>query len=197
MSDLFKDYDDYVQAQIKRARKTMFQTSDHEARREFIYKTMVEQGVSGESVLCVGARDGSEVKFFEEKKFSSVVGIDLFESKQIICCDMSKMTEHPKLKKKFDIIISIESIEHCLDIDGFIHGLNALCKRYFVCMCPVIRVPSQWDCGSLPFMLDLKSVSDLKVKLENYFTDFSVVHCDMQKKGKRLFFILKKKNYIE
>jgi hypothetical protein len=61
-------------------------------------------------------------------------------------------------------------------------------------MCPVITIPKKWDCSSWPFMLNLKDDNDLKVKLEKYFTQFSVVCCSIQEDGKRrLFFILNKK----
>lgn len=194
MTDLFKDYEEYVNIQKSRAKKTAGTTRSHPQRREYIYSKMCEYKVAGNSILCVGARDKSETEFFKLLGFLNVVGIDLYESPGILFCDMSKMHLDPVLSKQvFDIIISIESLEHCLDVEGFLKGLNLLCSNYFICMCPVITVTSKWDCSSWPFMIDLKDSNDLKEKLEKYFNEFNVICSEIHKKGSRIFFILKKK----
>jgi len=194
MSKLFKNYDEYIRLQSRKSKKTMYRTETHGWRREWIYKKMVAYGIKGNSILCIGSRHRSEVDFFEAMGFSPVIGIDLFEAEKIHCCDMSKMLEDPFLKdQKFDVVMSIESIEHCMDIDGFMKGLNQLCSQYFICMCPIVKVPKKWDCGLYPFMMNLKNDQDLKIKLESYFTQFSVIYCSMRQGGTRLFFMLKKK----
>ena len=76
---------------------------------------------------------------------------------------MSKMLEHHHFKnRKYDIVVSIDSIEHCIDLDGFIDGLNTICSKYFICFClsayhfatkEQINI-SSWDAAIHKFMIE-------------------------------------------
>jgi hypothetical protein len=188
----YKDYQDYVDQQIKRARSSVGITRRSSVRREWIFQQMQEHGVSGKNMLCVGARDKSELDFFREKGYE-VEGIDLYKAEGIRVCDMSKMHIDPLMRfQRYSVVLSCESIEHCLDAEGFLKGLNVVCFEYFVCMCPVVKDPNQWDCQQWSFMRDIKDRDDLRQKLEVCFDEFDVITCDIHKRGTRLFFILKK-----
>jgi hypothetical protein len=196
MSEYFKykNYEDYINWQKRSALKTKSRTSRATGirRRNYLYSRMEEAGVIGSSVLCVGARDDSELDFFKEKGYEAD-GIDLYSTENIIECDMSKMHEHSYLKdKKYDIVYSNEAMEHCLDFDGFYKGLNLVCSGYFVCMCPV-GVPNVWDCARHDFMSNTDDIEKNKEGLEKYFPDFDVILNEVHKAGYRMFFILKRR----
>ncbi len=148
----YKDYDEYIKLQIKRSRRTkgMTRRESCNRRREWIYKRMTELEIEGKSILCLGARDEAEINFFENKGYE-VDGIDLFNSGKVIECDMSRLLKHEYFKnKKYDIIFAMEAIEHCLNFEGLLEGINKLCKRYFICMSPIcgtkiIQKPDNWE----------------------------------------------------
>jgi len=192
----FKNYKEYIDYQIKRSKKTKNMTIKRELRREFVYERMVELGIEKGSILCIGARDDSEVVFFEKKGLESE-GIDLYKTDKIIKCDMSRMLRHSYLKdKKYDIIYASEVLEHCLDIEGLIKGLNQICKGYFICMGPSskkIDSRSKWDCSIHDFMKEFENEESLKKSLENTFTEFKVIVGEIYKKGGKIFFIMEKK----
>ncbi|KKL80751.1 hypothetical protein LCGC14_2001620 [marine sediment metagenome] len=160
---------------------------------------MEELKITGESILCVGARHSSEVEFFEKKGFKAE-GIDLFEANKIIKCDMSKMLKHPYIKdQKYDIVFCNEVMEHCVDLDGFIKGLNKICKKYFVCLGPASKEKKEiirynwWDCSVHKFMININNTEVYSKNLLTTFKEFKIVINESYKEGHRLFFILEKK----
>lgn len=192
-----ENYNKYTVRQTVRSKRSQGITVRHEDRRSWIYSRMQELNIEGKSILCIGARHDSEIDFFMKKGFE-VDGIDLYASGKIIKCDMSKMLEHPVIgRKRYDIVFSNESIEHCYDLSGFLEGLNVICKRYFVCMCPsqhgqsVNVDPNRWDCSIHKFMTNNSSYNE---NLLNTFDHFNIVSSEIHKKGNRLFFILENKN---
>jgi len=190
----YKSYEEYLEIQRKKALLTKTRTSRAcgERRRRYLYKRMSKTGVKGSTILCIGARDDSEILFFKERGYQTD-GIDLYSTDNIIECDMSKIYEHPYFQeKKYDIVFSNESLEHCLDIDGFIKGLNLVCKRYFVCMCPVGDA-GLWDCARHSFMEHMDDIEHNKKDLEECFSEFNVILNEIHKEGHRMFFILEKK----
>lgn len=192
----YKDYEDYINIQRQKALSTKSRTSRSSGvrRRNYIYSRMEEVGAIGSSMLCVGARDDSELEYFEKKGYK-VDGMDLYSTDRIIECDMSKMHDHPYFKdKKYDVVYSNEAMEHCLDFEGFYKGLNLVCSEYFVCMCPV-GVTTIWDCARHDFMDNTDNMDKNKKGLEEHFPDFDVILDEVHKEGYRMFFILRKKNY--
>jgi len=192
-------YDQHIKLQISKAQRTVGRTIRFKYRREWIYNKMQELKITGKSILCVGARHYSEVEFFEKRGFKSE-GIDLFEADQIIKCNMSKMLEHPYIKnQKYDIVFCNEVMEHCVDLNGFIKGLNKICKKYFICMGPssqekekIIRY-SWWDPAVHQFMIDSQDIGIYSKNLLETFKDFKIIVNESHKNGHRVFFILKKK----
>ena len=201
---LFESYEEYKNLQIKKAKKTRVRTRSQSRinRRQWIFNRMEKLGIKEKTILCIGARDDSEVIFFRDKGYNAL-GIDLIESNEIIKCDMSKVHEHPYLKnQKYDIVFVSEALEHCLDFEGFIIGLNLICKKYFICMGPTYSKikkmggPDQWDCNFQSFMF---SENIKKGKIDNNllldaFKEFEIIISEVHKRGTRLFFILRRKN---
>lgn len=198
----YKNYFEYIELQIKRSRRTkgMTRRNSCNRRREWIYNRMTGLGIEGKSILCLGCRDEAEINFFENKGYK-VDGIDLFNSGKIIACDMSKLLEYEYFKnKKYDIIFGMEAIEHCLNFEGLLKGINKLCKKYLIIMSPIcgtkiIQKPDEWDCNFQPFMIS-KNITNKKIHdklLLDTFKEFDIIVNEVYKRGKRLFFILKKK----
>jgi len=152
---------------------------------------MMEHGIEGKSILCVGARHDCEVDFFIDKGHTAV-GIDLFDTEKIINCDMSRIYEHPKLKNyRFDIVFSCESLEHCLDLKGFAKSLRLVCEKYFVCLFTIARNIRFWDCHR-PDFVDYIGTDRYDEELLKVFPGFELVINEVHKNSTRGFFILKK-----
>jgi len=68
---------------------------------------------TGADVLCVGARNTDEIKYFRQKGAKSVVGIDLFtDDPDLTIMDMHDL-KFPDAQ--FDIVYSRHSFEHAYD----------------------------------------------------------------------------------
>lgn len=184
----YTDYNEYLKTQIKRASISREATVVTTHRRQAVYDLMKDLEIK--TILCVGCRDVSELTFFREKGYI-VEGIDLLKNQPYITCDMSHMGETLK-DKKYDAVISIESLEHCLDLKGFISGLNQVCSKYFICYTPILDRPSNWDVAVHPFA----SLENTEEKVKNTFSQFKInyinVHYEAKDKYNRLVFILEK-----
>ena len=123
------------------------------------------------------------------------MGIDLFETKLITDCDMARIYENPKLKDaRFDIVIALEALEHCLDFDGLVRGLRLVCTGHFVCMFPVLPEPDWWDCH-MPDFVDYIDTDKYDEKLAASFPGFEIVTNEIHKPEARIrrgYFILKR-----
>ncbi len=194
----YKDYDEYVRMQKAKAHKSMNITIKREDRREWIYSKMVENHIDGNSILCVGSRNKKELDFFKKKGYETVDGIDLLESDGIMECDMSKMHVHPYfVDKQYDVVFCCEAIEHCLDFEGFIKGLNKVCAKFFVCFGPLVTDVNGWDCSRHEYMENVKVDTLFKRDLHKTFSDFDIVFNNFYPRNYRIFFILEKKNNSE
>ncbi len=202
----YKNYVEYIVSQIKRSRRTrgMTKRESCERRREWIYSRILELGIKGKSILCLGCRDDSEIEFFEKKGYKTD-GIDLYSTKKIIKCDMSRLLHHKYFKKKkYDIIFGMEALEHCLNFEKLLKAINKMCKKYCIFMGPVlgskiIPIPDTWDCNFQPFMFS-ENIKNKKIHdklLLDTFKEFDIVINEVHKGGRRLFFILRKKEYKE
>ena len=191
----YKDYQDYLNHQISGSKRRKYLTKKREPRRQWIYERMIELGIKGKTMLCIGARHDSELLFFEKLGYK-VEGIDLYSTEKIIECDMSKMHKHPYIKnKKYDIVFSCESLEHCINVKGLLKGLQKVCKKYFIAMGPMIEQPFHWDCISYNFMgpENKHDINLYKKNILSSFPKFKIIVSEIHKRGKRFFFILKKK----
>jgi len=187
----YKSYGDYIRSQRRTALRTKIRTKKHEVMREWIYDSMQKHGVSGKTILCVGARDDCEVDFFTERGYEAI-GIDLYKTEKIIKCDMSKMHTHPILKDmRFDVVFACHAMEHCLDFEGFVKSLNLVCKGYFVCMMPYVPEPNWWDCQRPEFVNHVGD-EEFDKKLIDNFPGFEIVTNELMKMNTRGYFILKR-----
>jgi len=190
----YKSYDQYLAMQRSYARKRKSRTIKRDKRRQWVIDNMRSHGVEGKTVLCLGSRDDSEVQTFIKNGYDAM-GIDLFETKLITECDMARMYEHPTLKDmKFDIVIALEALEHCLDFEGLVRGLRLVCAGYFVCMFPILDEPNWWDCN-MPDFLDYFGTDEYDEKLAASFPGFEIVTNEIHKQNEKVrrgYFILKR-----
>lgn len=188
----FTDYNEYLKTQIQRAKKTRKATINTLHRRKKIFQLIIDLKLDITSILCVGCRDKSEIDFFAEKNYKTE-GIDLIGGKNIITCDMARIPLSPYFKdKQYDAVVSIESMEHCLDLKGFIEGLNQICTKYFICYTPILKRIGNWDVAMHPFCKE----EGYDVELNKIFNKFQLIYSktDTEKEDKyrRLIFILEK-----
>ena len=190
----YKSYGQYLLLQREYSQKRKFRTRRREKRRQWVIDNIRSHNVEGRTVLCVGARDDSEVATFINNGYKAM-GIDLFETQLIIECDMSRMYEHPTLKNmKFDIVIALEALEHCLDFDGLLQSLRLVCAGYFVCMFPILDKPDWWDCN-IPDFLAYLGTDEYDDALAASFPGFEIVINEVHKPQSRIkrgYFILKR-----
>jgi len=176
------------------AQKRKIRTIKREKRRQWVIDNIRSHNIEGSTVLCLGARDDSEVRTFINNGYEAM-GIDLFETEWITECDMSRIYEHPVLKDaKFDIVIALEALEHCLDFDGLLRGLRLVCAGYFVCMLPILDEPDWWDCHR-PDFLDYLGTDNYDEALGASFPGFEIVINEVHKPQSRIkrgYFILKR-----
>lgn len=187
----YEDYDEYLKAQGRRAKKTKRNTIKYVTwAHPKVLKDLRDRGINGKSILCLGARHESEPMFFLENGFEEAVGIELYDRPpHIFKCDMSRMYEHPYFAdKKFDIVFAHESLEHCLDLEGLVKGLQQVCTGYFVSLSPNVVEPTYWDAAKHSFMNLPKEECDKE--LVECFPGFELVHSTVT--GKNLYIILKR-----
>jgi len=206
-SEFYDSYEDYILAQARGAKVKRYLTERSGKGAVNWCLDYLEENfpdISFNSVFCVGARDDAELLEFEKRGYTAA-GIDLYETDRITKCDMSLIHEHPSFKDaKYDFVYSRESMEHCLDLDGFIMGLNQICSKYFWVTCPNLlhpqMTPSHWDCGAHPFMGCFEG-DGYREALESTFTEFNVLLAEHVKKppkypdcGYRCWFLLERKS---
>ena len=190
----YKSYEQYLAMQRNYARIRKTRTIKRDKRRQWVIDNIRSHGIEGKTVLCLGSRDDSEVQSFIDNGYDAM-GIDLFKTKLITECDMARIYEHPTLKDaRFDIVIALEALEHCLDFDGLVRGLQLVCAGYFVCMFPILDEPDWWDCHR-PDFLDYLGTDQYDMALADSFPGFEVVINEVHKpqnRIKRSYFILKR-----
>ena len=169
----FDSYDEYLTVQRHRAERTKTVTRKHRWCREWALRMIKTHFPQTHSILCVGARHSLEVEFFCSAGFDAL-GIDLYDAPPAIrCCDMSKIYLHPELGKlTWDVFVMIHSIEHCLDVPGFLRSLRSHCADGLVCWTPFASNTSQWDCTAFDFVVKDRLSSQA---LETFFSPFRYV----------------------
>ncbi len=189
-SELFyTDYQTYLRAQIRQAKRTRRRTRRYARKYPYFLSRIRQLYPHVRSLLAVGCRDDFEIEFIEKQGFLAD-GIDLYSTCRIIQCDMSKIHECEYFKdRRYDIVLSIRSLEHCMDLKGFVRGLNQVCRVAFVCWCPNVKRPDEWDCARHPFM----KPTDNDLELERCFPRFRIRINEKHKHGACLFFILERK----
>ena len=150
----YESYSDYKDNQLERAsksqRKTRKRIPDFEKNAQMFKSKYPEL----KSILCIGARDKSEVQVFKDFGYEAV-GIDLIEAEGLIMCDMSAIYLHPFFKdKKFDIVYMSHSLEHCFDFEGLQMSIAHLEPKIVYVEVPCRADTSPWDCCIHDVMLD-------------------------------------------
>ena len=86
-----------------------------------------EDNLINEKVLCLGARDGSEVDAFEKKGFKNSIGIDLHP----IGSDVVRGDWHnlPFSNQLFENVF-INSVDHCLDLEKLIREIYRVLRNH-------------------------------------------------------------------
>jgi len=175
----FENYESYVTAQKRRAVRGKKCTKSKYNDFVKVAKSLKKQFPQYQNVLCIGSRHPSEIKAFNEEGFTAV-GIDLIKSDGMIECDMSKIPEHDFFKdKKMDILFCSHSLEHCLDFEGFIKGVEYLGTKVIMVLCPLRESYSEWDCTIYDFMKPSGEIT--KEDILKYFTGFELLDMDVKK----------------
>lgn len=196
----YQDYQQYLDFQKEKAQRTRFLTNrpKGEQKRQEIYELINLYAPDIASLLCVGCRDEAEINFFKNKNIATE-GIDLYSGNCIIQCDMSQMHNHPYFQnKQYDALLFLDSLEHCMDLDGLLQGIKNVCKKYIIACVPFRSRPSSWDCAVHPFMLKDTYLEGL----QTCFTDFKILYTAIrspkknEKVNTHLLFILKKNNIM-
>lgn len=98
--------------------------------RKGYHRSMLQAFPGMGTVLCVGARDLSEVQFFLDNGHPDSMGIDLFtdDPTTIVEGDMHELWEHFPTGM-FDVGFLCHSLEHSLTPTRLLRGLRHVCRR--------------------------------------------------------------------
>jgi len=151
----YGSYENYLHRQQHTASRTTHKTVKGE---KYIRERVKELSLlypELKRVLCLGSRHPIEVEAFLDAGYNAI-GIDLLETlPHVIRCDMAKICENPILQKRkpFDILYMSHSLEHCLDIEGLLKGIEWSEATVMYIRVPIKTRPKKWDCTLLEFML--------------------------------------------
>jgi len=164
----YESYDAYIRRQRRVSKRGSDKTNQNKTLIEERARVLRDLYPNAKNVLCIGTRHPAEVVSFKLAGFSAI-GIDLWESPpDVITCDMSKMYENPTLQQMapFDIIYMAHSLEHCLDVDGLLKGIEWSGGKVLSIYIPIKNAPKNWDCTVFEFMHtdgDIKTIEELFV----------------------------------
>ena len=145
-SSQFSSYAEYLAFQKKTARETVARTLQF---RQYprILNILKAFFPEAQSVLLIGCRHAAEYNFFR-KNYKDVTAIDLFDEGPIINCDMSKIHDHPEIgARQYDVFVSIRSLAHCVDFEGFINGLKSHARLGIYCFTKAGFTRDKWFCS--------------------------------------------------
>tara|TARA_Y100000310_G_C20582538_1_gene763732 strand:+ start:414 stop:968 length:555 start_codon:yes stop_codon:yes gene_type:complete len=127
------------------------------------------------NILCVGARDSSEVFFFREKGLNAI-GIDLFSADQstIKVLDMHMMGETFG-ENEFDIVFACHSLEHSANPEKVLHGMKKISKHGAFIVLPLCESPHKKDPVVFDFMEKAGDDGDTPVSHEDVERDFKAI----------------------
>lgn len=163
----YGDYRDYITAQRRRGLRSRGVTRRYTWYRQRIGEKVRELCPTASTMLCLGARSDLEVLDFERMGFQAQ-GIDLFASKRIIECDMTKLDQHPHFNgKSFDVFMGVHSIEHCLNFADFRRCLK-MCTQALACVTPQLTGPTAWDCSAFRFAHPEANSKDLALAFPGF-----------------------------
>jgi hypothetical protein len=163
----YTSYNEYIATQRAKSRRSKRQTKRYGWYRTRIAQQLRELCPSATTMLCIGARNDLEVLDFASKGYETQ-GIDLFTTKHITKCDMSRIDQHPVLcRQTFDAFVAIHAIEHCLDFAGFLRSMS-LCRQALACVTPQRASPNAWDCSAFRFAHPEAGTSDIEAAFPGF-----------------------------
>lgn len=178
----YKNYEEYLGMQRQHS-NSMYRTS----RKSYdpYYERVVEdfKNYNVKKILCVGARDESEVNYFRNKGIDAI-GIDLFSKNQTIIkiLDMHELGSNFS-ENEFDIIFSCHSLEHSVKPDKVLQDMKKISKYGVFIVLPL----SGWTHAKDPVMFnfmekageegDIKvTIEDVQKDIENIVEDSTVIN---------------------
>jgi hypothetical protein len=110
-------------------------------------------------VLCMGARDASEVMNFRNEGFEAI-GIDLFSSDETVVkiVDMQEMGDHFDTHE-FDLVFSCHSLEHSFDPESVLIAIRNIASMGCFLVLPNCKDPTGKDPTIFEFMSRIKQAT--------------------------------------
>ncbi len=155
-------------------------TASKSETREKLWSSVFEKHfVNAQSVLAIGARDDSEVRFFEEKGLRCM-GIDVSVStdyiRQMDCHDLRETFD----EDQFDVAFCSHVLEHCYGAKSVLTQVRQVARLGAVVVLPttrtgqkmsiqhptifdVMKSPSGEICVESPLLVDFKSFLPYKL----------------------------------
>jgi len=157
----FKEHNAYVTEQVERHYKTQDRTRGRP--HEIYVNKLKESFPEAKKVLCVGARDASEVQAFIDAGFESI-GIDLWSTDE----DLVKLVDMHTLpdnfaEDEFDVIFSCHSLEHSRFPDVVFQGFRKCTRLGAFIVLPFQLAPNSKD----PTVFSFMEAGGCKFKIDN------------------------------
>lgn len=107
-------------------------------------------------ILCVGARDSSEVIAFRNEGYDAI-GIDLYtDNEEIIkVVDMHNLSDTFK-ENEFDVIFSCHSLEHAYDPEHVLKSFRSIATQGCFLILPTSSTPDAKDPVVFDFMITIR-----------------------------------------
>jgi hypothetical protein len=170
----FESYDAYLSFQTARAHSSKRLTQRRRGLHGRLAELIRQHCPTAQSLLCLGARERSEVDRFCEAGFLAE-GIDLYDDERITRCDMSDLEGHPRFATRmFDVFVAVHALEHCLNFAGFRTRSLPHCRQALAVVLPVNESgrPTAWDCVAFEF----QHPAAAPAAFEQAFPGFRLVH---------------------
>lgn len=145
-SSQFSTYSEYLEFQTKTARETVSRTLQFRQYPRILHMLKMFFP-EAESILLIGCRHPVEYDVFK-KNYKDVTAIDLFEEGPISNCDMSRIYDHPEIgARQYDVFVTIRSLAHCVDFEGFLKGLKLHASLGIYCFTKADFTQNKWFCS--------------------------------------------------
>ena len=173
-SHKYNSYEEYINQQCEHMR-SMYRT----ARKSYdVYYERILNDFSDieiKKILCVGARDPSEVNFFRNKGIDAL-GIDLFSSDESVIkiLDMHLLGDVFD-ENEFDIVFACHSLEHSIDPETVLKSMRKISKHGVFIVLPLHESPHKKDPVVFDFMEKAGDEGDTAVTTEDVQRDFELI----------------------
>jgi len=127
-SDIQANIDIYNDTYFNKEHKNFFENQDITLFR-YIMRKIIELKGKKVRILDVGCGKGSLLKFLLENGFNNLHGVDLIENSYDKINFIKQDLFGYETKEKFDIVISVYTIEHIDEVGRYIEKLKTLLKK--------------------------------------------------------------------